>query len=911
MLAEEITGSQPALDESAVRYWLEQLHGDSEGFIHVCATDNWSGVACATIEEAIGYVQMMDLRRASGIYVRVTTLREKLKPGTRGKSSDAAFLPGMWADIDIAGPGHKSPHRLPETEADAREIVAKSGLPEPTLWVHSGGGMYPWWLLQQPYRTTDDDALERAASLCRMWQDLIAHSASQLGWHYGTEVKDLARVTRIVGTVNRKVSGSYQQCQLTDGGSGVLHSFDDLFHVAVEHTMRLPAPEPPRLPVLAGQPAEGLRPGDDFNNREPWDSSWLLHDWQVHHKVGSTVYWTRPDKALRDGYSATTGRDAVQDRLYVFSSSTLLPTEQPLSKFAVYALLHHGGDYAAAAGELRRQGYGDPLPARVITKNPPKPVEPIDVRVLGLDDPPPPGNGEREPLEVGNAGTVAEWYRDNLGRGKLSGVFMRSGDMVYCPRIGEQGYVPASRDADEDGPAQVRLVTPTWLAGKIQYTYECYKRRSNGDTVNATVPVHAATIAVSIPEEMPHLRVLTSVTHTPLIRPDGSIMYTPGYDEQTRTLFLPEPGLKVPPVPTNPTKQDVQNSRDAVWELVKQFPFKTDDDLANFMGMMITPLLRTIVPPPYQMFAITAPMPGTGKTLLADVCRIVHGGVFRAEMPENPAELRKQISSILDTTTGPVIHIDNVTGVLASPILAGLLTSGRWDDRRLGTPDQISVPNNRLWVVTGNNVTIGGDLPRRTLEIRMDSNEEYPWLRTDFTIKDLREVVTAMRGDLLCALLTMVRAWVVAGCPAPDKDRADSYANWHQVVRGVLAHAEVPGLFGAPGTVPESVGSDETDWSDFLEAVYRVKGTLSWTVAELLAGCGFQAGLSIDNLPGDLPDKVYKNNGRASSVARSLARWLQYRDSRWVNGLTIRKSGTDRLNKKCWQVQVQPGREQQ
>ena len=44
----------------------------------------------------------------------------------------------------------------------------------------------------------------------------------------------------------------------------------------------------------------------------------------------------------------------------MFSTSTPFDTETPYSKFSAYAVLNHGGDYAAAAAQLRREGYGAP-----------------------------------------------------------------------------------------------------------------------------------------------------------------------------------------------------------------------------------------------------------------------------------------------------------------------------------------------------------------------------------------------------------------------------------------------------------------------------------------------------------------------------------------------------------------------
>ena len=148
--------------------------------------------------------------------------------------------------------------------------------------------------------------------------------------------------------------------------------------VKVLATFDVPRPrrEKPAVPAIPTQRtasvtpgAEGLRVGDDFNERGTWDF-FARHGWTIHHQDGNTVYWERPGGSSTGGHSATTGHDPSADRLYVFSSSTPFPAYEPISRFAVYTELEHGGDWKAATKDLAAQGYGEQRP-RIPTQRTP------------------------------------------------------------------------------------------------------------------------------------------------------------------------------------------------------------------------------------------------------------------------------------------------------------------------------------------------------------------------------------------------------------------------------------------------------------------------------------------------------------------------------------------------------------
>lgn len=120
---------------------------------------------------------------------------------------------------------------------------------------------------------------------------------------------------------------------------------------------------PAALPsTTLGLSAAGLTPGDDYEAKTTWAEILEPHGWTLESHHGGEDHWTRPGKDPREGSSATTGHANDRDRLFIFSTSTLFDANTPYTKFAVYTILNHGGDFHAAASELRRRGYGAPVP---------------------------------------------------------------------------------------------------------------------------------------------------------------------------------------------------------------------------------------------------------------------------------------------------------------------------------------------------------------------------------------------------------------------------------------------------------------------------------------------------------------------------------------------------------------------
>lgn len=536
----------------------------------------------------------------------------------------------------------------------------------------------------------------------------------------------------------------------------------------------------------------------------------------------------------------------------------------------------------------------------------------------------PPASGPLPKLNVASAGDMTYWLQNVLGSGPLAGFFLQSGEVVYTRRVDELGYVAPKGKDDENGPAQVVPVSPDALAAKIQYAYQCYKevdekgedgkKTGTKREINAMFPEQAAKRAVNAPESMSMLRPLAGLTHTPMVRADGSILDRPGYDADSRYLFLPGPGVDVRAVPSDPSVEDVRKAVALLDEMTAGFPWDSADDRANYYGLLLTPMLRMVTPPAYKMFGITAHQPGSGKTLLADVARALHGGVLRSEMPDKEYEVKQMATALLVSTSAPIVHVDNVTGVVNSSFLAGLLTAaGDLQERELGNnAGMLTFSNDRTWVITGNNLSLGGDLSRRTVLIQIDPNMVDPETR-EFAIADLGAWVGEHRNELLWALLVLIRNWVAAGSVPVARSQSDSYARWESVVAGILAAAGIEGAFDDQSGRKAATGGDDDGLADLLAKIWSMRQGSAWTVADVLTDAGSagdiaeMVGESRDWLPLPVLDRLARSE---AAGRKTFGYWLRNRKGRWVTGsdevsYVVRPKGKDRLGQ-LWEITRSP-----
>ena len=175
----------------------------------------------------------------------------------------------------------------------------------------------------------------------------------------------------------------------------------------------------------------------------------------------------------------------------------------------------------------------------------------------------------------------------------------------------------------------------------------------------------------------------------------------------------------------------------------------------------------------------------------------------------------------------------------------------------------VTLRNHTTWLVTGNNIRLRADLPRRCYWIRLDAKMSRPYERAGFQHDDLKSWVREHRGEILAALLTMARAWYVAGCPPPQKVPAPmgSFEQWTRTVGGVLEYAGAEGFLGNQQTLYDLADEETPQWETFLQTWHEHYGAEPLSTNRLIGQINFESSVLRAVLPDTLADALESKKG--------------------------------------------------
>ena len=277
---------------------------------------------------------------------------------------------------------------------------------------------------------------------------------------------------------------------------------------------------------------------------------------------------------------------------------------------------------------------------------------------------------------------------------------------------------------------------------------------------------------------------LRGVIATQTMRFDGTLLTEPGYDKATGLVLFNPP--EMPKIFAHPTKQDALEALAFLNDLLTGFDFAEDDNLSRTgaISMLMTPVLRGMMPAAPVHF-ITKPDADSGGSYLQDLMSAICLGERCPTISltlHNDEENEKRLSAAA-MTGQPIIAIDNFSGTLMGNFFCQLIDRPMPQVRVLGKSEMVTIPNNHTVVANGINIAIGTDAVRRGVRIELDPNVENPSERT-FTRDPVAEVL-ADRGPAVAAVLTIARAYRVAGMPGKLPPRP-GFEVWSDNVRSAL-----------------------------------------------------------------------------------------------------------------------------
>lgn len=402
----------------------------------------------------------------------------------------------------------------------------------------------------------------------------------------------------------------------------------------------------------------------------------------------------------------------------------------------------------------------------------------------------------------------------------------------------------------------------------------------------------------------PGIPALQGVIQAPVVKPNGDILDKPGYDPETHLYYLPSPDLKIPPIPLLPDDEDLKKAKSLLNEVIIDFPFTAKADVTNMLALMLTPFIRPAILGPVPMAVISAPQAGSGKTLLGEVCGLISTGhtptMLQYSLSEE--ETRKKITAAL-LQGELIIEFDNVRGKVDSGALASALTSTEWGDRILGRSENVRFPQKATWIANGNNIQIGDEFLRRSYPINLTPAESRHWAHYDFVHAPLSAWVLENRGNLIWAILVLVRYWTLAGKPKFEGIALGNFTEWVEIAGGILISAGFTQFLGNLDEMYEVQADEEAQWESWLGFLPDIFGNNWFTTDELCQTLQDDEFL-VEFLPDEIAEMWVEDQEPTMAQKRQIGKVLKRIATRKFgdSGISLESSKDNHKKVAIWRV---------
>jgi hypothetical protein len=409
---------------------------------------------------------------------------------------------------------------------------------------------------------------------------------------------------------------------------------------------------------------------------------------------------------------------------------------------------------------------------------------------------------------------------------------------------------------------------------------------------------------------------LEGIICAPTLRPDGSVLHTSGYDQDTG-LYLYLDQMTFPAIPEHPSLDDARLCVQLLLDVFRDFPFLAAHHQSAALSAVLSLVARFTIQGKVPFFALRSTTRGAGKGLLIDAISVIATGRHAPRWAQtlDEEEERKRLMTIA-MSGDAALHIDNITHPLGSGPLDMVMTAEAITERVMATHAERTAPIKAVFFGSGNNMVFQSDMARRVVPIDLAPTQERPDERDNFTHHPLLAWVREQRPKLVMAALTIIKAYIEAARPKQANIKPfGSYEEWSDLIRQSLIWAGEPDPCAGRGDIEAESDPKYEMQKVVLTAWFDRYGEATKTLKEVKDDIDNHTIRELDDHdkptgrwivdPGwrDLQSALLGLTKRGHDLdLRALGYAFRSWQGRVLANLQLHKAGEDRLGTHQWQV---------
>jgi hypothetical protein len=348
---------------------------------------------------------------------------------------------------------------------------------------------------------------------------------------------------------------------------------------------------------------------------------------------------------------------------------------------------------------------------------------------------------------------------------------------------------------ETDTTGEAKLVTlatgskiETSAAPLLANLFVCRSTTPSSNTIEFTPPSRFVATLLHREPSLAALPLIRIYAPRPVFDQDF-VLRGPGWHPAVGILVH---GMNIEPVIPDEVDQDVpaiDRLPPHLHNLLKDFPFKEDADVANTVAVLLTGLLITLfISTGHPVVLLDGNQPGLGKTLLVRVIGVVLDGIDPRiiHYSADDEELQKRICATLRGSNQSQVLIDNAKVTAETAIHSAVLEANSMAPeislRILGKSEIYTRPNDLVWFLTMNNTKASPDLVSRGMPIRQ--HYEGDPKKRKFENRDPLRYARGHRAEILGELAGMVTRWNQTG--RPEGDQNHRLTEWARTIGGIM-----------------------------------------------------------------------------------------------------------------------------